>query len=208
MTNLDSVLKSKDITFPIKVCIVKPMVFPLVMYRCVSWIVKKAECQRIDAFKAVVLDKTLASPLDSKELKPVYIKENQPWILISRTDAEAETQVLWLPYASSWFIGKDPDAGKDWRQKVKRVADDEMGGWHHWCNVHALGWTLGDVEGHGGLACCSSWGPKKWTQLSDWIVTTKIHPCIYHPIWDKEHFDSHILKLIFFCRRREIFVLL
>ena len=78
VTNLDSVLKSKDITFPTEVCIVKPMVFPLVMNRCVSWIIKKSECQRIDAFKTVVLDKTLASPLDSRELKPVYIKENQP----------------------------------------------------------------------------------------------------------------------------------
>ena len=158
-------------------------------------------------FQIVVLDKTLASPLDSKELKPVNIKENQPWILIGRTDAEAETLVPWLPDANSWFIGKDPGAGKI-ECKKKRVADDEMVVWHHWCNGHALGWTLGDVEGHRGLACCSSWGPKEWTQLSNWTVTAKIHPCIYHPIWDTEHFDTQILELSFFCRRWEIFVLL
>ena len=105
MTNLDSVLKSRDITLPTKVCIVKAMVFPVVTYNCESWTIKKAECQRIDAFK---LEKTPESPLDSKETKPVNLKGNQPWILIGRTDAEDETPVFLSSDVNSWLIGKSP----------------------------------------------------------------------------------------------------
>ena len=92
---------------------------------CESWAIKKAECWRIDDFRTMVPEKTLESLLDCKEIKPINPKENQPWIFIGRTDAEAEVPILWLPDAKSWLIGKDPDAGKDWRQK-KRVAEDEM----------------------------------------------------------------------------------
>ena len=113
MTNLDSVLKSRDITLPTKVHIVKDMVFPVVMYRCESWTIKKAECQRTDAFKILVLEKTLESPLDSKEIKPVNSEGNQLWIFIGMSDAEAEAQILWPPDVKSWLFGKDPDAGKD-----------------------------------------------------------------------------------------------
>ena len=110
-------------------------------------------------FQIVVLEKTLESPTDSKEVKPVHPKRNQPWIFIGRTDAEAP--ILWPPDAKSQLIGKDPDAGKDWRQKEKRVTEDEMVGWHHQFNGHELGQTLRDVEGQGGLACCSLWGLKE-----------------------------------------------
>jgi len=110
-------------------------------------------------FQIVVLEKTLESPTDSKEVKPVHPKRNQPWILIGRTDAEAP--ILWPPDAKSQLIGKDPDAGKDWRQKEKRATEDEMIGWHHQFNGHELGQTLRDVEGQGGLACCSLWGLKE-----------------------------------------------
>ena len=98
MTNLDSILKSRDITLPTKVCLVKAMVFPMVMFGCVSWTVKKAEHQRIDAFE---LEKTLESPLDCKEIRPVHPKGNQSWVFIGRTDAEAETPVLWPPHVKS-----------------------------------------------------------------------------------------------------------
>ena len=100
-TNLDSILKSRDITLPTKVHLVKVMVFPVVMYGCESWTVKKAEHRRIDAFGTVVLDKTLESPLDCKEIQPVHPKGDQSWVFIGRTDAEAETPILWPPYAKS-----------------------------------------------------------------------------------------------------------
>ena len=121
MTNQDSVLEGRDITSLTKVCIVKAMVFPLVMYRCESWTIKKVWC-----FHIVVLEKTLESLLDCKEIKPVNPKGNQPWILIGRTVAEAEAPIHWTPDAKSWLTEKDPEAGNDWRQEDKQVAEDEM----------------------------------------------------------------------------------
>ena len=98
MTNLDSIQKSRDITLPAKVCLVKAMVFPVVTYRCESWTVKKAECQRIDAFELWCWEKTLESPLDCKEIQPVHSEGDQPWDFFGRTDAKAETPVLWSPH--------------------------------------------------------------------------------------------------------------
>ena len=114
MTNLDSIFKCRDITLPTKVHLVNAMVFPVVMYRCESWTVKKAECQRCWCFWTVVLEKTLESSLDYKEIQPVHPKGDQSWVFIERTDVEAETPILWPPDAKSWLIGKDPGAGKDW----------------------------------------------------------------------------------------------
>ena len=111
-------------------------------------------------FQSVVLEKTLQSPLDSKDIKPVNPKGNQPWIFIGRTDAEA--LILWPPDAKSWLAGKDPDAGTDWRQKEKREAENEMVGWHHQFNGHETEQTLGDSGGQRNLVCCSSWGCKEW----------------------------------------------
>ena len=108
-------------------------------------------------FWTVVLEKTRESPLESKEVKPDNLNGNQPWILFGRTGAEVEIPILWPPDANSWLIGKDSDAGKDWRQKEKRATEDEMVGWHHQVNGHELGQTLGDDEGQGGLECCSPW---------------------------------------------------
>ena len=101
MTNLDSILKSRDITLPTKVLLVKATVFPVVMYGCESWTIKKAECQRIDAFELWLLEKTLESPLDCKEIQPVHSKGDQSWVFIGRTDVEAETPILWPPDARS-----------------------------------------------------------------------------------------------------------
>ena len=116
MTNLDSIFKSKDITLPRKTHFVKAMVFPVVMYRCGSWTTKKAEHWRIYAFKLWCW-RRLLSPLDSKEIRPVNSKGNQSWIFIGRTDAEAETLIIWPPDAKNCLIWKDPDAGKDWGQR-------------------------------------------------------------------------------------------
>ena len=141
--------------FTTKVHLVKAMVFPVVMYGCESWTIKKAERQRTDAFWTVVLEKTLESPLDCKEIKPVNPEGNQSWIFIGRTDAEAEAPILWPPDVKNWFIGKDPDAGQDWRQEEKGTKEDEMVGWHHQLNGHEFEQALGVADGQGGLACCS-----------------------------------------------------
>ena len=116
----------------------------------------------------MVLEKTPESPLGSKDIKPVNLKGNQPWILIGGTDAEAETPVLWSSDANSWLIGKVPDAGKVWGQKEKRVTEDEMVEWHHWLNGHEFQQTQGDSEGQRSLACCSSWRCKEVRQ--DWAT--------------------------------------
>ena len=107
----------------------------------------------------LVLEKTLESPLDSKEIKPVNLKGNQPWIFIGRTDAE--TPILWLPNVKSWLIGKDPDAGKDWRQEEKGTIEDEVVEWHHWLNRYEFEHTLGVGEGQESLVCCSPWCRKE-----------------------------------------------
>ena len=126
MTNLDSIFKSRDITLPIKVCLVKAMVFPVVMYRCESWTIKKAECQRIAAFELWCW-RRLASPSDNKEIKPVNPKGNQPWIFSGRTDAEAEVPIFWPPDSKSWLTGKDPYAGKN--KGTRRRRDRGWDGW-------------------------------------------------------------------------------
>ena len=128
-------------------------------------------------FWTVVLEKTLESPLDCKKIQPVHPKGNQAWIVIGRTEVEAETPILWPPDAKSWLTGKDPDAGKDWGQEEKGTTEDEMAGWHHWLNGHGFGWIPGVGSGQGGLACCGSWGRKEsdtteqlnWTELSEWV---------------------------------------
>ena len=112
-------------------------------------------------FWTVVLEKTLESPLDSKEIQPVYPKGNQLWIFIGRNVAKAETPGLSAPHAKSWRIGKDSDAGRDWGQEEKGMTEDEMAGWHHWLNGHESEWTPGVGDGQGGLACCDSWGRKE-----------------------------------------------
>ena len=155
MTNLDSVLKSRDNTLSIKIHMVKAMFFSVVMYGYESWAIREAERQRIDAFKTVMLEKILESPLDCKEIKPVNSKGNQFWIFIGKTDAEAP--ILWPPNAKNWLIRKNPDAGKDWKQE-KGMIEDKMVGWHYWLNGHEFEQTLGDDEGLGSLACCSLWG--------------------------------------------------
>ena len=117
--------------------------------------------RRLPISQTVLLEKTLESPSDCKEIQP---KGNQLWLFIGRTDAEAEAQapLLWPPDVKTWLVGKDPDAGKDWRQKETRAAEDEMVRQHHWLNGHELEQTPGDSGGQKSLACCSPWGCKEW----------------------------------------------
>ena len=136
MTPLDKTLESRDITLPTKVHLVKAVVFLVVMDGCESRTIPKPEHEKNWRFWTVVLEKTPESPLDYKEIQPVHPKRNQPWILIGRTDAEAEAPILWTPDVKNWLIRKDPDAGKDWRQEEKGTTEDEMVGWHHRLNGH------------------------------------------------------------------------
>ena len=170
MTNLDSILKSRDIILPTKVHLVKAMIFPVVMYRYKSWAIKKL-IPKNWWFWTVVLKKTLESPLDCKEIKLGNPNGNQPWIFTGRADAEAETPILWPLVVKNWLIWKDPDAGKDWKQE-KETAGDEMVGWHHRFNGHEFEQALGVGDGHECLMCCTSWGHRvghnRATELS-WV---------------------------------------
>ena len=143
MTSLDRIIKSRDITLSTKVCLVKATVFPGVMYGCESCTIKKAEHWRLDAFELWCW-RRLLSPLDCKDIQPVYPKGDQPWVFFVRTDVEAENPTLWPPHAKSWLMWKDLDAGKDWGQEEKGMTEDKMTGWHHWFN------------GHGGAAAAKS----------------------------------------------------
>ena len=173
MTNLDGILKSRDITLSTKVHLIKAMVFPVVMYGCEldykgSWALKNW------CFWTVVLEKTLESPLDYKEIQPVHPKGDQSWVFIGRTDVEAEeTPILWIPDAKNWLIWKDPDDGKDWRQEEKGTTEDKMVGWCHWLYGHEFEWSPGVGDGQGGLACCGPWDRKEsdTTEQLNWSYT-------------------------------------
>ena len=134
-----------------------------------SWVLKNW------CFWTVVLEKTLESPLDCKEIHPVHPKGDQSWIFIGRNDIEAETPILWPPDAKNWLIGKDPDAGKDWRQE-KGPTENYMVGWHHRLNVHDFEQARRIGDGWRNLVCCNPWGRKNLTWLSNW---TKLNWTIY-----------------------------
>ena len=183
MTNLDSILKSRDFTLPTKVRLVKGMVFPVVMDGCESWSIKKTEGGPKNwCFWTMVLEKILESPLDCKEINPVNCKGSQSWIFIERTAAEAETPILWPPDGKNWLIGKDPDAGQDWRQEEKGATEDEIVGWHHQLNGHEFEQALGVGDGQGSLVCHSPWGHKEsdTTEQQNWTIFLLVH--LYTPL--------------------------
>ena len=136
-------------------------------------------------FWTLELEKALESPLDCKEIQPVHPKGNQSWIFLGRTDAEAETPILWPADTKNWLTGKDPDAGKDWRQE-KRMTEDDMVGWHYWLNGHEFEQALGVRDGQGGLVCCSPWSRKEldttewlnWTVIQFDINKSKVTPLL------------------------------
>ena len=125
-------------------------------------------------FWTVVLEKTIESPLDCKEIQPVHSEGHQPWDFFGRNDAKAETPVLWPPHAENWLIGKDPDAGRDWGQEEEGMTEDEMAGWHHRLDGREFEWTPGVGDGQGGLACFDSWGCKEsdTTEQLNWLDTS------------------------------------
>ena len=165
MTNLDSILKSKDITLPMKVSLVKAVFFPVVMYGYESWTIKKAEHWRIDAFEPWCWRRLLRVPWTSRRSNQSILKEISPGCSVEGLMLKLKLQYL---DAESWLIWKDPDAGQDWGWEEKGMTEDEMVGWYYRHNGHGFGWTLGVGDGQGGRACCASWGFKE----SDTTETT------------------------------------
>ena len=160
MTNLDSILKSRDITLPTKVCLVKAMAFPVVIYVCESQTIKKAEHWKIDAFELWCWRRFLRVPWTARRSNQSVLKEINPkYSLMLKPHS---------PHAKSRLIGKDPDAGKDWRQEEKGMTEDEMVGWHHQLDGYEFEQVLGVGNGQGSLACCSPWVARSQTSLSNW----------------------------------------
>ena len=161
-------------------------------------------------FWTVVLEKTLESPLDCKEIQPVHSEGDQPWDFFGRKDAKAETPVLWPPDAKSWLISKDPDAWRDWGQEEKGTTEDEMAEWHHQLDGREFEWTPGVGDGLVSLACCDSWGPKEsdttkwpnWTELKTWIhiIGLKLHTYKYcfknYLLWVRKYSQHMLYQLI------------
>ena len=145
-------------------------------------------------FWTVVLEKTLESPLDCKKIQPVHPKGDQSWVFTGRTDAEAETPILWPPDVQSWLIWKDPEAGTDWGQEEKWMTEDEMAGWHHWLNGHGFGWILGVDDGQGGLICCSSWGCKE-SDMPERLNWTELNLSTYLSIFQSIHLPIYLLPI-------------
>ena len=164
MTDLDSVLKSRDITLLTKVHIVKAMVFSAVMYGCESWTIKKAERQRIDAFKLWCWRRLLWVPWTSRRSN---------WLILKEISPEYSLEGLMLKLKLQYIIGKKYDAGKDWGQEEKGATEYEMVGWYHWLSGRESEQTPGDYEGQGSLACCSPGSSKSQTIPSNWITILK-----------------------------------
>ena len=148
------------------------MVFPVVMYGCESWIIKKTEHRRIDVFELWCWRRLLRVPWTARRSNQSILKGDQSWVFIGGTDIEAETPILWPPDAKSWLIGKDPDARRDWGQEEKGMTEDEMAGWHHRLDRHEFGWTPGVGDGQGYMACCDSWGYKE-LDTTEWLNCTE-----------------------------------
>ena len=178
--------KERDITLPTKVHLVKAMVLPSGHVWMWELDYKESWAPKNRCFWTVVLEKILESPLDCKEIHPVHSKGDQTWVFFGRTDAKADTPILWPLHVKSWLIGKDSDAGRDWGQEEKGTTEDEMAGWHHRLNGREFEWTPGVGDRQGGLACCNSWGRKEsdttewlnWTESPDFYLYLKQNPVL------------------------------
>ena len=172
MTNLDSIFKRRDITLPSKVHLVKAMVFPVVMYECECWTVKKAERWRIDAFEVWCWRRFWRVPWTATRSNQSILSAISPGNSLAGMMLKLKIPILWPPHVKSWLIGKDSDAGRDWGQDDKGTTEDEMAEWHHWLDGRTSEWTLGVGDGQGGLACSDSWGRKEWdmTEQLNWTV--------------------------------------
>ena len=179
MTNLDSILKSRDITLLTKVRLVKAMVFPVVMYGCESWTIKKAEHWRIDTFELWCWKRLLRVPWTARRSNQSILKEISPEYSLEGLMLKLEAPILWPPDVKNWLIGKDPDAGKDWWQEEKGTT--EMFRWHHRLNGHESEQAPGVGDGHGSLACCSRWGCKEsdTTEQLNWTLLPLLCPQVH-----------------------------
>ena len=164
--------KSRDITLPTKVSLVKAMVFPVVMYGCESWTMKKAEHQRIDAFKLWCWRRLLRVPRTARRSNQSILKEISPGCSLEGLMLKLKLQYFGH-LMQSWLIGKDFDAGRDWGQEEKGTTEDEMAGWYHRLNGHEFEWTPGAGDGQGGLLCCNSWGRKE-SDMTEWLKWTEL----------------------------------
>jgi len=160
---------------------------------------KESWAQKNWCFWTVVLEKTLESPLDCKEIQSVHPKgdQYQSWVFIGRTDVEAEAPKLLPPDVKSWLIWKDPDPGKDWGQEEKGTAQDEMAGWHHWLNGHGFGWTPGVGDGQGGLVCCGSWSRKE-LETTERLNWTELKVFGIYNIYNIKYINLYILLLLLY----------
>ena len=197
MTKLDSILKSREITLPTKVRLVKAMVFPVVMYGCESWTTKKAEHWRTDAFELWCWRRLLRVPWTASRSNQSILKEISPECSMEGVMLKLQLQyfgyVMWSAnsFEKTLMLGKEAGGRRRWRQKEKGTTEDEMVRWHHRLNGHGFGWTPGVGDGQGGLACCDSWGHKEsdaterlnWTDLSFWGLHSQL--CHYE-LTDKE----------------------
>ena len=166
--HLDSILKSRDITLLTKASLVKDMVFPVVMYGCESWTIKKAEHQRIDAFELWCWRRLLGVPWTARRSNQSILKKINPEYSLEGLTLKLKVPILWPPDMKSW-LRKDPDVRKDWRQQEKRTAEDEMVGWHHRFKAHEFKKALEDGEGQRSLVCCSPRGRKE-SDTSEWLT--------------------------------------
>ena len=168
MTNLDSIFKSRDITLPTKVRLVKAMVFPVVMYGCESWTVKKAERWRIDVFELWCWRRLLRVPWTARRPNQSILKEISPGISLEGMMLKLKLRYFGHLMGRIDSLEKDSDSGRDWRQEEKGTTEDEMAGWHYRLNGHEFEWTPWVGDGQGGLVCCNSWVAKSLTRLRDW----------------------------------------
>ena len=173
MTNLDNIFQSRDITLLAKVCLVKAMVFPVVMYGCESWTVKKAESWELMLLNYGVGEDSWESPgLQGDPTSPFWRRSTINFF--GRNDAKAETPILWPPHVKSWLIGKDSDGGRDWGQEEKGMTEDEMAGWQYGLDGRESEWTPGDGDGQWGPECCDSWGRKE-SNTTEWLNWTELN---------------------------------
>ena len=171
---------------------------------------KESWAQKNWCFWTVVLEKTLESPLECKQIQPVHPKGDQSWVFIGGTNVEAETPILWPPHVKSWLTGKDSDAGRDWGQEEKGTTEDEMVGWHHQLNGHGFGWTPGVGDGQGSLVCCGSWGRSTghdWATELNWIMNVRVRsadtPCSrksnFNFVASPPELNSNQLQIVYYC---------
>ena len=209
MTNLDSIFKSRDITLPTKVCLVKAMVFPMVMYGCESWTVKKAERQRIDVFELWCWRRLLRVPWTAGRSNQSILKEISPGISLEGMMLKLKLQYFGHLMRRVDSLEKNSDAGRDWGQEEKGMTEDEMAGWHHWLDGRESEWTLGDGDGQGGLACCDSWGWKEldtteWLNWTNMIFINK-QPSNYSLPWDMQKKKASRIFEALFCKTPKYF---